>query len=204
MFSPGREDLSQNQSAAELLEAQLEESANVASEAEDPDVWARFVGKRFQNFPIDWSIGDPTKVTEEFVLIEEENYGTFTINGAKYMLRGASLQNADDASLRVIVDGDELRWSHGYRSVVVVDPDEDPIDGSNEKDIGGGVGDFHESALHHASGYDPIGNLDHFDRVHANYNIQSNTVSPYDQSQYIQSMFNPVTLDQEHPEMITV
>ena len=42
-----------------------------------------------------------------------------------------------------------------------------------------------------ADTYDPLRHLSYFQRVRADYNIQSNTITPFDQSSYIQVMFNP-------------
>lgn len=52
--------------------------------------------------------------------------------------------------------------------------------------------------------YNPMKHLNHFERVQASYHIQSNSMTPFDQSQYIQTLFNPLTIDHDHPELITV
>ena len=110
-----------------LIKAEVEVSSEAPDESEDPFVWARFVNNRFHSFPIDKLIGDPTEVSLEFVLTQDD-YFTYDIDGAKYKLSGASLHSVDDPSLRITVNGDELRWSNGYRSIVVGDP-ENQVDG---------------------------------------------------------------------------
>ena len=49
-----------------------------------------------------------------------------------------------------------------------------------------------------------MNHLKHFERSEAQYNIESNSITPFDQSHFIQTVFNPITMDQDHPELITV
>ena len=44
---------------------------------------------------------------------------------------------------------------------------------------------------------------EHLERVHASYDVQCNQVVPIDRSEYIQTMFNPLTAG-DNPELITV